>query len=74
MPQIILYGLILIMIIEMNMSLPEINSYGKMIDHDMVLPDSIAKRVVKSMGSFENLRQLEEKMERDYDIEYWLMD
>jgi len=62
------------MIIEMNMSLPEINSYGKMIDHDMVLPDSIAKRVVKSMGSFENLRQLEEKMERDYDIEYWLMD
>ena len=62
------------MIIEMNMSLPEINSYGKMIDHDMVLPDSIAKQSVKSMGSFENLRQLEEKMERDYDIEYWLMD
>ena len=58
----------------MNMSLPEINSYGKMIDHDMVLPDSIAKQSVKSMGSFENLRQLEEKMERDYDIEYWLMD
>jgi len=62
------------MIIEMNMSLPEINSYGKMIDHDMVLPDSIAKQSVKGMGSFENLRQLEEKMERDYDIEYWLMD
>ena len=62
------------MIIEMNMSLAEINSYGKMIDHDMVLPDSIAKQSVKSMGSFENLRQLEEKMERDYDIEYWLMD
>jgi len=62
------------MIIEMNMSLPEINSYGKMIDHDMVLPDSIAKQSVKGMGSFENLRQLEEKLERDYDIEYWLMD
>ena len=62
------------MIIEMNMSLAEINSYGKMIDHDMVLPDSIAKQSVKGMGSFENLRQLEEKMERDYDIEYWLMD
>ena len=63
------------MIVEMNMSLEEIDYYNKMIDHDMVMPDSIAsKNANKDMPPFEDLRKLEEKMQKDYDIEYWLMD
>ena len=62
------------MIVEMNMSLEEINYYSRKIDHNMVSPDSVAtKYAKKDMGPFEELRQLEDKMQRKYDIEYWLM-
>ena len=38
------------------------------------MPDSIAsKNANKDMPPFEDLRKLEEKMQKDYDIEYWLM-
>ena len=40
----------------------------------MVSPDFTAKHSIKSMGSFEDLRKLEEKMYNSCDIEYWLMD
>ena len=63
------------MIVEMNMSLEEIDYYNKMIDHDMVMPDSIAsENANKDMPPFEDLRKLEERMQNNYDIEYWLMD
>jgi hypothetical protein len=62
------------MIIEMNMSSEEIDSYSQMLDHVLIRPDSIANQHIKSLGSFEDLRKLEEKMENNYDIEYWLMD
>jgi hypothetical protein len=63
------------MIVEMNMSLEEINYYNECVNHSMVMPDSIAsKNAKKDMPAFEDLRKLEEKMEREYDIEYWLMD
>ena len=62
------------MIIEMNMSLEEIYYYSRMVDHNMAMPDSIAsKNANKDMPPFEDLRKLEEKMQKDYDIEYWLM-
>ena len=61
------------MIIEMNMSLEEINLYSKTVNHFMVSPDFTAKHSIKSMGSFEDLRKLEEKMYNSCDIEYWLM-
>ena len=62
------------MIVEMNMSLEEIYYYSRTIDHNMAMPDSIAsKNANKDMPPFEDLRKLEEKMQKDYDIEYWLM-
>jgi len=63
------------MILEMNMSLQEIYYYGQRLTHNMVMPDSIAsKNAKKDMPAFEDLRKLEQKMQKDYDIEYWLMD
>jgi len=62
------------MIIEMNMSLNQINYYSRTLDHTLIRPDSIANQHVKILGPFEDLRKLEEKMENNYDIEYWLMD
>ena len=35
---------------------------------------NVANQHVKILGSFEDLRKLEEKMENNYNIEYWLMD
>ena len=61
-------------IIEMNMSLEEIDFYAKTVDHTMASPDLEARGYIKGMGSFEDVRKLEEKMENNYDIEYWLMD
>ena len=62
------------MIVEMNMSLEEFYYYSRMVDHNMAMPDSIAsKNANKDMPPFEDLRKLEEKMQKDYDIEYWLM-
>ena len=71
------------MIIEMNMSLEEINLYSKTVNHFMVSPDIQAKEHMDDraamatetvyMGSFEDLRKLEEKMYNSCDIEYWLM-
>jgi len=65
------------MIIEMSMSLEEIKSYGKTINHHLVsgrirprYPDYNSK----DTSVFEDLKKLEEKMENNYDIEYWLMD
>ena len=59
----------------MNMSLEEINFYTKRIDHCTVMADCVAsENANKDMPPFEDLRKLEEKMEREYDIEYWLMD
>ena len=58
----------------MNMTLEEIYYYSRMVDHNMAMPDSIAsKNANKDMPPFEDLRKLEEKMQKDYDIEYWLM-
>lgn len=63
------------MIIEMNMSLEEINFYTKRLNHCMVMADCTAsKNANKDMPPFEDLRKLEQKMYDDYDIEYWLMD
>ena len=63
------------MIVEMNMSLEEIEYYNKMVNHIMVMPDSIsATNAKKDMPPFEDLRELEQKMQKDYDVEYWLMD
>jgi len=63
------------MIIEMNMSLEEINFYTKRLNHCMVMADCTAsKNANKDMPPFEYLRKLEQKMYDDYDIEYWLMD
>ena len=61
-------------IIEMNMSLEEIYLYRKTLDHIMAYPDLEASQHIKGMGSFEDVRKLEEKMYNNYDIEYWLMD
>ena len=53
------------MIIEMNMSLEEIYCYSRMVDHNMAMPDSIAsKNANKDMPPFEDLRKLEEKMQK----------
>ena len=67
------------MIIEMNMSLKEIESYWKSRKLRMVngswrrrWPNYMSARI--DQYTFEDLRKLEEKMQRDYDIEYWLMD
>ena len=62
------------MILEMNMSLEEIYLYRKTLDHIMAYPDLEASQHIKGMGSFEDVRKLEEKMYHNYDIEYWLMD
>ena len=63
------------MILEMNMSLKEINYYSKRHAHNMVMPDSIAsENANKDMPPFEDLRKLEERMQNNCDIEYWLMD
>jgi hypothetical protein len=65
------------MIVEMNMSLEEINLYRQTFDNTMTYPDFEARQHLKNMGSmipFEDLRKLEEKMDNNYDIEYWLMD
>ena len=61
-------------IIEMNMSLKEIYLYRKTLDHTMAYPDFEASQRLKDMGSFEEVRKLEETMYNNYDIEYWLMD
>ena len=61
-------------IIEMNMSLEEIDLYRKTLDHTMAYPDFEASQRLKDMGSFEDVRKLEETMYNNYDIEYWLMD
>ena len=67
------------MIIEMNMSLKEIESYWKSRKLRIVngswrrrWPNYMSARI--DQYTFEDLRKLEEKMQRDYDIEYWLMD
>ena len=53
------------MIVEMNMSLEEIDYYNRMIDHNMVMPDSIAsENANKDMPPFEDLRKLEERMQK----------
>ena len=63
------------MIIEMNMSLEETRYYNRMVKYRMVMPDSIsATNAKKDMPPFEDLRELEQKMQKDYDVEYWLMD
>lgn len=62
------------MIIEMNMSLNQINYYSRTLDHTLIRPDAVAKQHIKLLGSFEDLRKLEERMENNYNIEYWLMD
>ena len=62
------------MIIEMNMSLEEINLYSKTVNHFMVSPDFLSSQRLKNVGSFEDGRELEKKMYDNYDIEYWLMD
>ena len=62
------------MIIEMNMSLEEINLYSKTVNHFMISPDFLSRQRLKGMGSFEEVRKLEETMYNNYDIEYWLMD
>ena len=63
------------MILEMNMSLKEIDYYSQKIDHTLIKPDRHAAEKAKiDMPPFEDLRKLEEKMQKDYDIEYWLMD
>ena len=66
------------MIIEMNLSLDEIkylrNYYSKTLDHTLIRPDADANKYIKILGSFEDLRGLDKKMEENYNIEYWLMD
>jgi len=62
------------MIVEMNMSMEEIKLYLRTVNHNTVTAVGEASQKARSMGSFEDLRRLEEKMERDYVIEYWLMD
>ena len=62
------------MIVEMNMSLEEIKLYLRTVNHFIVTSDLEASQKAKSMGSSEDLRQLEETMYNTYNIEYWLMD
>ena len=63
------------MIIEMNMSLEETRYYNRMVKYRMVMPDSMsATNAKRDMPPFEDLRELEQKMQKDYDVEYWLMD
>jgi hypothetical protein len=62
------------MIVEMNMSMEEIKLYSKTVNHFTVTAEGESGQKARTMGSFEDLRQLEKKMERDYVIEYWLMD
>ena len=62
------------MIVEMNMSLEEIKLYLRTVNHFIVTSDLEASQKAKSMGSAEDLRQLEETMYNTYNIEYWLMD
>ena len=59
----------------MNMSLEETRYYNRMVKYRMVMPDSMsATNAKRDMPPFEDLRELEQKMQKDYDVEYWLMD
>ena len=62
-------------IVDMNMSLEEIYMYRKstginMVDNTGNLPASIRS---KSMGTHEEFRALQLKMNEEYDVQYWLM-
>lgn len=63
-------------IVDMNMSLDEIYNYGGLVHSnivDNVFNKPAAERAA-AMGTHEELRALQEKMSREQEVDYWLMD
>ena len=60
----------------MNMSLDEIYNYGRLVHKNIVdnIHNDPASKRAKKMGTHEELRVLQEKMSREQELEYWLMD
>jgi len=63
-------------IVEMNMSMDEIEilnktTQGNMVDNSINAP---AAERIKDMGTFEELRAMQEEMYKKCEIDYWLMD
>ena len=63
-------------IVDMNMSLDEIYNYGGLVHKNIVdnSQNNSASERAKKMGTHEELRALQEKMSREQEVEYWLMD
>jgi hypothetical protein len=63
-------------IVDMNMSLDEINTYRSIKEINFVdnTENKPASERTRSMGSHEELRILQEKMRDEQELEYWLMD
>jgi hypothetical protein len=63
-------------IVEMNMSMDEIKilnktTQGNMVDNSINAPTAVR---IKDMGTFEELRTMQEEMYKKCEIDYWLMD
>jgi hypothetical protein len=73
-------------IVNMNMSMEEMFDYKNILKSsgfdmefshnisDIYLQGKIIKERLKTFGTFEELRLLQEKMNDDYNVDYWLMD
>ena len=73
-------------IVNMNMSMEEMFDYKNILKSsgfdmefshnisDIYLQGKIIKERLKTFGTFEELRLLQEKMSDNYDVDYWLMD
>ena len=67
-------------VVEMNMSFEELKTYSKLSNHEIVFSSNLPKQYVESetlkrrletFGSFEECRELQQKMVDNYNIEYW---
>ena len=63
-------------IVEMNMSLKEIYVLKQMTSENMVnnITNSASAKRVEGMGTFDELRKIQEEMNERCKINYWLMD
>ena len=64
----------------MNMSFEELKTYSKISNHEIVFSSNLPKQYIESetlkrrletFGSFEECRELQQKMADNYNIEYW---
>ena len=70
-------------IVNMNMDFEDLQTYAKVSEHNIVFSSNLPKHYevsdelkqrVRTFGSFEECRELQQKMSDNYDVDYMLID